>query len=175
MEIMRPEAKAALWRWREVLTAGAVVLLGLYWTMIAFGIARLFGAAVAVLGIALAATAFQRLRFAQSGLGPGIVRVDERRLEYLGPLTGGILDLDDLVAVELEPRARPAPHWILTGPGDQIVAIPVNAAGAEALFDVFAALPGIRTGAMLAALEQTPDARVTVWRAASHRLERRLH
>ncbi|MBI1417399.1 MAG: hypothetical protein GC146_09265 [Limimaricola sp.] len=175
MEFMRPEAKAALWRWREVFAASAVVLLGLYWTIIAFGVARLFGAVVAVLGIALAFTAFQRLRFAQSGLGPGIVRVDERRLEYLGPLTGGILDLDDLVAVELEPKARPAPHWILTGPGGQMVAIPVNAAGAEALFDVFAALPGIRTGAMLAALEHTPSARVTVWRAPAHRLQRRLH
>ena len=175
MELLRPEAKAALWRWREVLAAGGIVILGAYWAAIAFGAARFLGVAVAALGLALALTALQRLRFAQSGLGPGVVRVDERRLEYLGPLTGGMIDLDDLLAVELEPKTGPAPHWILTGLGDQTVAIPVNAAGAEALFDVFAALPGIRTGAMLAALEQTPTARVTVWRAPADRLQRRLH
>jgi hypothetical protein len=43
------------------------------------------------------------------------------------------------------------------------VAIPINAAGAEDLFDVFAALPGIKTNTVLDELSRTPDARVIVW------------
>ena len=160
---LRPEARATLWRWREVLAAAALGAIGLWWAIGSFGVLRWLGVALAVGAAALAVAGVQRARFRQDGQGPGIVKLDERRLVYMGPLTGGTLDVADMTRLELEPMAIPAPHWVLTGVGGQSLAIPVNAEGAEALFDVFAALPGVRSRAVLDVLERTPAARVTVW------------
>lgn len=167
---LRPEARASLWRWREIVLAVPFTMLGLWWAFGHFGLLAWLGWGLVGLSGVLVVTGVQRGRFRQGGAGPGYVQLDERRLAYFGPLTGGVMDLDDLCRVALEPKARPAPHWILTGIGGQELAIPVNAAGAEALFDVFAALPGIKTGQMLAVLQNTPDARVTVWEQAAPRL-----
>lgn len=169
-EFLRPAARAALWRLREVLAALAVVAFGLWWGLNAFGFVRYLGFIIAILGGAFGLVAVQRARFRQGGGGAGVVQVNERRLAYFGPLTGGVIDLDDLVRVELDPAGRPA-HWVLTGIGDQQVAIPVDAEGADALFDVFAALPGIRTERMLDVLARTPAARVTIWQAPRQRLQ----
>ncbi len=160
---LRPAARAALWRWREVLFAAGLAALGAWWALGSFGVVRWIGVTLVVLAVAIAAAGVQRARFRQDGRGPGVVVLDERRLVYMGPLTGGAMDVADLTRLELEPEARPSPHWILTGIGGQGLAIPVNAEGAEALFDVFAALPGIRSQAVLDVLERTPGARVTVW------------
>jgi hypothetical protein len=91
-----------------------------------------------------------------------VLQIDERRLMYFGPLTGGMIDLDDLVRLDLDPTGRPA-HWMLFASGGPPLAIPVNAEGADALFDVFAALPGIRTALMLETLSGAPGQPVTVW------------
>ena len=47
--------------------------------------------------------------------------------------------------------------------GGQILTIPINAEGAEALFDLFGSLDGIETEAMLAVLTRKPDHKVEVW------------
>ena len=162
-DFLRPEARAALWRWREVLFAALLAALGLWWALGSFGVVKWLGVVLVVIGLGLGWAGWQRARFRQDGQGPGVVILDERRLVYMGPLTGGAMDVADLTRLELEPAALPAPHWVLTGVGGQDLAIPVNAEGAEALFDVFATLPGIRSAQMLAVLERTPHARVTVW------------
>jgi hypothetical protein len=109
------------------------------------------------------------LRFSMGGGGAGLVQVDERRLAYFGPLTGGVIDLGDLTRVDLDPTGKPA-HWVLRDQGGQMIYIPVNAEGAEALFDVFAALPGIRTERMLDLLKNSPKERVLIWERAQGRL-----
>lgn len=162
-EFLRPAARATLWRWREVLAAGALAALGLWWAVESMGIVRWLGVTLVAIAAGAGFAGVQRARFRQDGRGPGIVMLDERRLVYMGPLTGGAMDVADMTRLELEPAAMPAPHWVLTGVGGQDLAIPVNAEGAEALFDVFAALPGIRSRAVLEVLERTPGARVTVW------------
>jgi len=91
------------------------------------------------------------------------VQIRERRFAYFGPLDGGVMDVDDLSKLEIDPSSHPAPSWVLTGVGGQRLAIPINATGAEELFDVFAALPNIQTNVVLDVLSRTPDARVTVW------------
>jgi hypothetical protein len=58
--------------------------------------------------------------------------------------------------------------------------VPVNAGGAEALLDLFTALPGLRTEALLAAMARTNGPVVTLWQSpnvvAFPRAEqRRLH
>lgn len=162
-DFLRPEARAALWRWREALTGAGVIAFGFWWGVGAASLVQWIGWAVVVLGVALALAGIQRARFRTGAGGPGIVQVDERRLSYFGPLTGGIIDMDDLIRLELDPQALPAPHWILSGQGGQRIAIPINANGADALFDLFASLPGIRTAQMLAAMEHAPKARITIW------------
>lgn len=162
-DFMRPAARAAIWRWREVIAAVAVAAFGVWWLQVFYSPVGWLGWAFVALGVGLTIAGVQRALFRQGADGPGVVQVRERRLAYFGPLTGGVMDVDDMTRLELEPAARPAAHWVLTGIGGDRLEIPVNAEGAEALFDIFAALPGIKTEKMLTVLRHTPDARVTVW------------
>lgn len=162
-DLVRPAALRALRRWREVAAGAALAALALWLALSTFGLLRWVAAAGALLGLGLAFTGLQRLRFGAAGGGRGVVRVDERRLTYWGPLTGGVIDMDDLQALDLDPGARPA-HWRLRAPGAALD-IPVDAEGAGALFDLFAALPGLRTEAMLAALARRGGPPVALWRA----------
>lgn len=168
---LRPEARATLWRWREVLVGSLIAALGLWWAVNSFGPVRWIAALVILGGLLSVVGAVQRLRFNTGGGGAGVVQVDERRLAYFGPLTGGVVDLGDLVRVDLDPTGKPA-HWVLQDMSGQKVHIPVNAEGAEALFDVFAALPGIRTERMLDLLTNNPKEQVLIWQRV---VQGRLH
>jgi hypothetical protein len=163
-EFLRPAARALLWRWREVLAGAGLALFGLWLALGGFGLARILGWGALATGLALIWTGWQRLRFARGGGGAGVVQIAERRIAYFGPLKGGVLDLDDLRRLEIDPTGHPL-HWILTGPGGEILTIPVDAEGADRLFDLFAALPGLRSARLLAALEQPPEGRITLWAA----------
>ena len=160
------QARAALRRWREVLAGLVLALLALWLASATFGVTRWIAAALGALGLALAFAATQRLRFERGGGGPGIVRIDERRLVYWGPLTGGAIDMGDLARLDLDPAAKP-PHWLLTTLSGEALAVPVTAEGAGALLDLFAALPGLHVEAMLAALDRRGGAPVTLWRASA--------
>jgi hypothetical protein len=162
-EFFRPEVRALLWRWRDTIAGVVLIALGLWWGLRAFGAVQWLGYVVIVGGIILTAAGVQRARFRQDGIGSGVVQINERRLSYFGPLDGGVIDVADLTKLELDPSGHPDPNWVLSGVGGQTLSIPINATGAEALFDVFAALPGIKTGDMLDVLSRTPDARVTIW------------
>ena len=161
MSFVRPEATAAVLRWREVLVGAAVLLLGLYWAS-GGGILKWIGVAVVVGGGALVYTGLQRARFRSGRGGPGVVTVDEGEISYYGPISGGVASVRELSLLMLDPTARP-PVWILQQPGQQDIAIPVNAEGADLLFDAFAALPGIRTEFMLAALKKQDPQPVVIW------------
>lgn len=162
-DFLRPEVRALLYRWREVLLAGALLLWGLWWVLTGTGITTWLGYIFSLIGIGWGVAAMQRARFAQGDDGPGVVQIRERRLAYFGPLDGGIMDVADLSRLEIDPTSHPDPSWILTSIEGQVLAIPINAKGAEGLFDVFAALPDIKTHVVLDVLSHTPDARVTVW------------
>lgn len=173
--MIRPEAMDALRRWREVLIGAGVALLGLYWLVFSGGLLAWVGVAVSLLGAALVFSGVQRMRFGSGGGGAGFVQVIEGRVTYFGPLTGGVADLDSLTELSIDHGARPA-HWLLRQPGQPPVAIPVNAEGSEALFDIFAALPGIRTEYLLRQLHNDADHKVVVWRAEALRAATpRLH
>ena len=171
MSFLRPEARAALWRWREVLVGTALLAIGLWWVLTTIGLLHWLGYVVLVLAVATLAAGLQRARFRAGSGGPGVVRVDEGQVAYFGPLTGGVVAIGDLVTLKLDPRARPA-HWILSQPGQPELAIPLTAEGADALFDAFATLPGIRTEHMLAQMRRRSGQTVVIWQkprtAASH-------
>ena len=60
-------------------------------------------------------------------------------------------------------RALFPPHWRLEQRGHPALLIPVNAEGSDALFDAFAALPGLRTERMLQELQGAPHQAVVIW------------
>lgn len=167
MSFVRPEARAALWRWREVLVALGLVAVGLWWGLGTSGLLPWVGGALALAGAALAAAGVQRARFRAGAGGPGVVRVDEGQIAYFGPFTGGAVARSEITALALDTGAEP-PHWVLSQPGHDDLHIPLTAEGAEALFDVFASLPGLRTERMLAEMQRQAGAPVVIWRKAGN-------
>lgn len=174
--MIRPEARAALARWREVILGGLAAALGLFWIAgQQIGILHWLGYVIALGGAALIYTGVQRARFRRGGDGPGVVQVTERRVTYFGPLTGGVADLSDLERITLDGTGKP-PHWVLEQPGQPPLAIPLSAQGAEALFDAFSALPGLRTEHMLRQIENPPVGKSVIWmRNSAQNTTKRLH
>ena len=107
--------------------------------------------------------AIRRARFAGDGMGPGVVQVVEGRILYMGPVTGGAVSLGELSAIALRHDHTGAAAWILSEPGQMLV-VPVDAAGADALFDAFTALPGLGGQRLLAARRKTRMGEQTLWR-----------
>ncbi|MCZ4353468.1 hypothetical protein O4H61_13185 [Roseovarius aestuarii] len=167
MSFVRPQARAALSRWRAVLIWAAVALWGLWWTFFSYGTLVWIGAAIALVGSAMAVAAVQRMRFGRDTGAPGVVRVDEGAIAYFGPLTGGVVARSELTGLALDRTGQPA-HWVLSQPGQPDVMIPLGAEGADDLFDAFAALPGMRTERMLAEMRRDTPGHVAIWHRADH-------
>lgn len=165
MTFFRPEATAALWRWREVLIGIALAILALWWLAGPGGLLGWIAPALLVAAGALIMVGLQRGRFRGTGGGLGTVQVDEGQVTYFGPLSGGMIALREMSRLTLDGTQRPA-HWRLEQPDHAPVMIPVDADGADALFDAFATLPGLKTERMLAQLRSTPDTPVLIWARA---------
>jgi len=170
MSFIRPELKQAFWRWRETLLGLFLAGCGMLWAVTQHGILAAVGTSLAIVGALVIFAGIQRTRFRVGAGGPGVVHIDERQVTYYGPLDGGSVSIDALASVELEPRSKPAASWVLTEQGGQPLHIPTNAENAEALFDVFAALDGIRTENMLTQLRANPAHRVRIWDDSQRRL-----
>lgn len=162
MSFIRPEATAAMWRWREVLIGIVLAVLALWWLAGPQGLLGWISPVLLVGAGALIMVGLQRGRFRGAGGGLGAVQVDEGQITYFGPLTGGAVALRELARLSLDGGQRPA-HWHLEQSDGPPLMIPVDAEGADALFDAFAALPGLRTERMLAQLRDTPEAAVVIW------------
>lgn len=169
---LRPEVAALLTRWREVNAAGVLGLVGLWIVWLGGYLLVPVGGAVVAFAVAWGALALRRMRFAQEVLAPGWVEVDEGQVGYLGPAFGGYVALPDLIEIRLL-SMRGRRLWRLKQADGQVLLIPVDAAGAERLFDAFASLPGLGSAALLAALSvpgtgrslPAPDATTrVVWR-----------
>lgn len=162
MSLIRPELLSATRRNAELLAALALAAFGA-WTATRGGyLLTPLGLALAALGLGWALTAFRRLRFQQDGEAPGIVRVTEAQIAYYGPRVGGFVGLPDLSEIRLL-TLRGRRIWKLKQGDGQLLHIPVESDGAEALFDAFATLPGIDMAALVAALGSdapASDARV---------------
>lgn len=151
MTTIRPELLAALHRNAELLAALALAAFGT-WTAAQGGyLLTPLGLAILAMGAGWALTAWRRLRFQQAGEAPGIVRVTEAQIAYFGPRVGGFVGLPDLSEIRLL-TLRGRRIWKLKQGDGQLLHIPVESDGAEALFDAFAALPGIDMAALVAAL-----------------------
>lgn len=162
MSYLRPAAAKTLARWSGVLLSLAILGLGLWIALRTFGITFWLGVSIALAGALSLVAALQRMRFAAGTGGPGMVEIDEGAIGYFGPLSGGVVSRSEMTALVLDRTGKPA-HWALSQPGQEDVMIPMTAKGADALFDVFAALPGMRTEQMLGEMRRTAPGRVLLW------------
>ena len=169
MSFIRPDAAAQIMRFRETLVGLAATALGLWWMITGTGAVILVGVVLTVAGPLLAWAGIQRARFRGPGQGPGMVRLLEGQLTYYGPSDGGAVFTQDITALALHPGPAGA-EWVIQHHGGPPLSIPVDAAGADALFDVFAALPGLDTQSMLAHLIHPPDQPVVIWAPGRRRL-----
>ncbi len=159
MSVIRAEVLQSAYRGREVILGTVLAAAGGWVTTGGGYLLPPLGLALAGLGLVWAVTAWRRMRFAQSVAAPGIVEIDEGQIGYLGPNAGGyvaIPDLSELRLVDMQGRRL----WQLRQSDGQALLIPVDAAGADRLFDAFASLPGMDTAALVAALAPpSPDLR----------------
>ena len=153
--MIRAEALQTLTRWREVAFAAAIALVGLWIATRGGPILALLGLGFAALAAGLGLTAFRRLRFAQEVDAPGLVEVIEGEVRYFGPSFGGAISLDDLIEIRLL-TLRGRRMWRLKQSDGQALLIPVDAAGADTLYDGFSSLPGMDMAGLLAALSPPP-------------------
>jgi hypothetical protein len=164
---LRPEVAALIRRWREPLAALAVAALGLWIAASPGPIVQGFGWVLVAGGALALLPAIRRARFAASGDAPGVVQVDERRIVYMGPTHGGAVALDELQQLSLRRMEDGRAAWVLVE-GQTLLVIPVEARGAEALFDAFTALPGLSAQAILAARAGTAPGTVRLWSRAQN-------
>ena len=117
MSFIRPEAKLALWRWREVLAAGFVLLLGLSWINGPGGLLGWLGWTLVVVAAALSIIGLQRIRFRTGQAVPVSSPWMKARFGYLGPLDGGIVATREIDRLALDPslHQRRTGFWIRTG------------------------------------------------------------
>ena len=155
--MIRVEVTDSAWRWREVIAAGVFGTFGLWLVWLGGFLLGPLGALVLVLAAFWGVTAWRRVRFTQDVAAPGMVEVDEGQVGYLGPSFGGYVALPDLVELRLV-TMQGRRMWRLKQADGQALMIPVDAAGAERLFDAFASLPGMDTAALVAAVETTQAA-----------------
>lgn len=138
--MIRPEIVEWTRRNAEALGMITLVLLGLWIATRGGPVLAVMGGAVILIGLALLRSALLRLRFTRRKGDPGVVLVDELRVGYFGPDTGGFFEMGQVRAIELVSYPTGA-HWTLRGEGEPLK-IPTAAEGAEQLFDVFGTLPG---------------------------------
>jgi hypothetical protein len=149
--VIRRDVTDAAYRGREVIAAGAVATFGVWLVWLGGYLLLPLGLGVLAFAALWALTALRRMRFAQDIMAPGMVEVDEGQVGYLGPAAGGYVALPDLVELRLV-TLQGRRVWRLKQADGQALLIPVDAAGADRLFDAFASLPGMDTAALVAAV-----------------------
>ena len=166
---IRPEIRRLAIRWAEPSAASLVVLTGLI--VLLRGIARynlvaeLVGLAILLLGLAAFWAGLRRAQFRLHGAdGPGLVEVTEQQISYLTAEGGASVELQMMSRLEIRHSIGLGRVWVLHQSGAPTLYIPVSAKGTGALFDAFAALPGIDTQRLIAALNSNAERRLVIWR-----------
>lgn len=163
--MIRPEARVALVRWREVIAAAATGLLALWMGSYGGYLLLPAGGMIAVASLAWGIVAARRLRFETPVDAPGLVEVDEGQVGYFGPTFGGMVALADIDELRLT-EWHGARQWRLRTGDGQVLLIPEGARGAERLFDAFATLPGIDLAALTRAHAAPRPPAEPLWRRA---------
>lgn len=162
--MIRPELRLWLIRNAEALAAVAALAVALWVATRGGWFLAAIGAALGALALGWAVLALRRARFARPVADPGMVEIDEGRIGYFGAggsVLGGYVALAELSEIRLL-RLRGHQYWRLKTGDGQALLIPTAAAGAPALYDAFATLPGIEMGRIARALDTSASAQ-SLW------------
>jgi hypothetical protein len=177
MPFLRPEAVTWLRRHAETLGAFAVFGVGLSaFARGAIGGLPFYigvGGCLILVSFLFIRGAVERLRLSRGQVAPGVVLLDERRLGYFGPESGGFLETDSLCRVELDIRVDEA-LWHLTGEQGDSLTVPHGAEGAAQLYDLFSRLPGLRLSPALDMIDNDLHGRHLIWTASPPKEDRMI-
>lgn len=162
--MIRPEAAATLRRWREAMLGVGALIIGAWLWATSSGLPALFGIAIACVGTVLAISGTRRARFRTEAEAPGVVKVVEGQISYMGPLTGGAIAIDMLAEVAFRRMSDTEGFWRLTAIDNKTLFIPEGALGADALLDAFSPLSDFDGGAMVRAVRGRTSGLTIVWR-----------
>ena len=167
MSFIRPEVRAFLYKWREAIISGAILLGSLQAASSTFGLVQALSWVTVLVAAALFIEGVRRARLPERAGGLGVVEVDERQITYLGPMGGGALSIDELRRIKvrttgLGPAAADF-YWEFTDKAGQRLTIPGNAENAGALFDALTALPGADFEAVIRASKSRSETEQLVW------------
>lgn len=166
MSFFRPEATAALRRWFEVGVCLIFVAAGIWIARQTGGvILQGFGLVLIAIGAVGIWPAIQRARFNSRGDGPGVVKIDEGQVLFMGPHRGGAMALSDLAVLSVRRNSQGGSDWVLAS-AQEVLVIPVDALGADGLFDAFAALPGLPMDRVVRAVQSRSRGSERIWRRA---------
>lgn len=167
MNFIRPEIRAALLRWSEVLAGIAVAVAGFWFALQAGLFWKALGGLIGLVGLGLAFASWRRMAFGSAQPGPGLVEVDERQISYFAAYEGGVISIDQLARVSaIGPGGSGGAldlTWVLEEDGGGTLTIPNAAAGAQLLFDAFAALPGLDYALAQKALQTRSGESYVIW------------
>lgn len=173
MSFFRPEAVKALKQWGVPAGLGVVgvALIWRGWQVFADG--AWTGAVLIGIGLFACLALFGAVERAITGWrgrrgGPGMVVIEEGRISYFGPVGGGIMALDALIAVDIVTTDQ-GPlvddlFWVLSDEFGKMVSIPGGARDAGQLLDALGALRGFDHLAVITAMGSTDNARFEIWR-----------
>ena len=170
MSFIRPEVLQGITRWRETIIGLVAAMLGSVWMITSYGAVQILGTVLAIGGALLVIAGIQRGTFRRSTLGPGLVNIVEGQMTYFGPTDGGAVFIKDISRLEIHRDSASGPAWVVHHDGGPALHVPVDAAGAENLFDVFSNLPGLNTRVLLDNLRSPPPGLTPIWDRAPPRL-----
>jgi hypothetical protein len=168
MSFIRPDLSRRLRRWSELAAALFAALVGGVIMRLGGYLFLPVGAILTLLSLGWALTALRRLSFQRDVAAPGVVEVIEGQVSYFGPSFGGFVALDDLTELRLA-EVHGTRQWRLRTASGEVLLIPVDAAGADKLYDAFATLPGIDMAALTTALDAGTTT-LPLWRRPQARL-----
>ena len=168
MSFIRPKARQEIARWSEVAAAVGAALVGTLLMRMGGFLFLPVGALLTLLSLGWLLNALRRLSFQRPVAAPGVVEVVEGQVGYFGPTFGGFVALDDVTELRLT-DFHGARQWRLRTLSGEVLLIPIDATGAEKLFDAFATLPGIDMAALSAALNREAST-LPLWTRPAPRL-----
>lgn len=172
-EFLRPEVRVFLARYAQALFGGAIMLFGVWWITISFGIMRGLGVAIVVAGLGLLVEGLRRARLTSksNGSGPGIVEIDERRITWMSGHFGGSIAMDALATVDIQVTPEGEALWVFLQTDGERLVVPASAKGAEKIVDVLSALKGLDYDAALRAMSSDEAGRFHLWRSRQRQLD----
>ena len=167
MDLLRPEVKVWLYKWKEPLISTLVTLLGL--RLAHYGLSNhnlvllIVGSVIVIIGICVVVVSYIRISFSKFPNGVGIIEVKEKQIIYYDPSGGLAFSAENLVSIEIIGSDTSQSTWKLSTEDKSVVNIPLNALGNEKLFDVFLTLPGIDPAELIKAVNNPNKTMQKIW------------